>query len=334
MEENTSQVKKIGMLLDINNLYGQHEGRLAPWMYVLCIGLGPTLIYVYLNGFYYIPLYLWIPVTVILLIRLIMIFPGREKYRKKIFKRQLNDDYMDSATLMQIKVLHPDGCIEFINGTIMYLVSAFNGTNEDDVQSTVQLRKFLRAAFAGFNFDTYIHNINDSQSLRNYYAKVAQFGHNESASNFVKMIDHNIKLTIETSTVQQTIYAVYSYKSDWKTIKTQVDSAIQSTISRRYKNVYRVNDADEINTIFNRDSDTIINIEALMRQKYANEAYYNAKVIAYDLPEDKVVVQGKQTRHPILPEQTPQSFHKQFDPNTQRGPVTELQSKNKGPRRT
>lgn len=323
---------KIGMLLDINNLYGEHEGRLAPWMYVLCFGLGPSLIYVYLNLFYVIPLWLWIPLTVIWMIRLIMIIPGRERYRKEIFKRQLNDDYMDSANLMKIKIIHPDGCIEFLRGNIMYLVSAFNGTSEDEIQSTIQLRKLLEAAFVDFNYDVYIHNINDSQALRNYYSKVGNFGRNESASNFIEMIDHNIALTVETSTVQQVIYAVYGYKSDWKNIKLKIEGALASNIARRYKTVYRVKDPDEINDIFNRNSDTIINIEALMRKKYANEAYYSSKVLAYDLPDDKVIVQGKQSQHKVLPDQTKQSFHSTYSTDT--SPTPMRKRGDKGPQRT
>lgn len=321
----------VGMLLDLNNLYGAHEGRLAPWMYALGISLGPTLIYVYFNLFYVIPLWIWIPFTIILLIRMIMIFPGCERYRKEIFRRQLHDSYMESASLMKVKIIHPDGCIEFLNGTVMYLVSAFNGTADDDVLSTVQLRKFLEAAFQGFNYDVHLHNINDSQALRDYYAQAGQFGHNESATNFVSMIDHSIQITQDTSTVQQTLFCVYGYKSDWKDIKTRIDSATSSNVARRYKTVYRVSDPDEISAIFNRNSDTIINIEELMRKKYANDAYFSSKVLAYDLPEDKVIIQGQETKHPVLPEQTAQSFHQQYNRNA---PSVVQRRTNKGPQRT
>lgn len=303
------EVQKIGMLLDIANLYGQHEGRLAPWMYALCIGLGPTLVYAYLQLWFVIPIWLWAPINVFWFIRMIMIFPGREKHRIKIFKRQLNDEYMESANLMNIKVIHPDGCIEYLSGTIMYLVSCFNGTIDNEVTSTVQLRKMLESMTNGFAYDVYIHNINDSQALRDYYNKVNKFDHNQSASNFINMIDHSIKLTNKSSMVLQTIYAIRGTKSDWKTIKQQIDSTLQSRVARRYKNAYRVSDPDEISAIFNRNTDTIINISALMRKKYATAEYATSKVLAYDLPDDKVIVQGEENQNPVLPEQTASSFH-------------------------
>ena len=108
MDDNKEQ-PTIGMLLDIVNLYGEHEGRLAPWMYVLCIGLAPTILYVYFSLFLVIPIWLFAPANIFLIIRLIMKFPGREKTRVEIFKRQLNNKYVPAADLMNIKVIHPDG---------------------------------------------------------------------------------------------------------------------------------------------------------------------------------------------------------------------------------
>ena len=238
-----------------------------------------------------------------------MIFPGREKYRVKIFRRQLNDEYMDSANMMNIKVIHPDGCIEYLSGNIMYLVSCFNGTIDNEINSTIQLRKLLESMTAGYAYDTYIHNINDSQSLRDYYNKVNKFSHNQSASNFIQMIDHNIKLTNDGSVVLQTLYAIRGTKSDWKNIKQQIDTTLNSRVARRYKSIYRVSDPDEINAILNRDTDTIIDISALMRKKYATSEYSTSKVLAYDLPDDKVIIQGEENQNPVIPEQTPQSFH-------------------------
>lgn len=334
MPEEEEKKQTVGMLLDINNMYGEHQGRLAPWLYAVGLGAAPALIYMYLNAFYVFPIWLFVPLNIFWFIMMLAIFPGRQRYRVMIYKRQLNDDYMDSAELMKIKTIHPDGCIEFLNSNIMYLVTAFNGTSDDEVQSSVQLRKLLEAMFVGLEYDVHIHNINDSESLRQYYQKVARFDKNESASNFMQMIDHTIELTNNTSSVQQTIYVVHGYKSDWKKIKEQLDGAISSTLSRRYKTLYRVKDPDEISAIFNRDSDTIINIEALMRKKYADETYYNSKVLAYDLPDDQVIIQGRQAVEPIIKEAPKKSFHTAYNPVSQSPIEEKTMPVTKGPRRS
>lgn len=312
MHDDDKELPLIGMLLDIVNLYGEHEGRLAPWMYVLCIGLAPTLLYVYSSLFLFIPIWVFAPFNIWLLIRLIMKFPGREKTRVEIFKRQLNSKYVPAADLMNIKVIHPDGCVEYVNGNICYIVVAFNGTVDDTIQRSIQLRKLLDMLTLNREYDIYITNVNDSPALREYYNKVSTFQRNASAKNFIRMIDHTIQLTKDTSMVQCTILTIKGRKSEWKDIKHQVETAVGSRVARCYKTIYRVTDGDEINAIFNRDCDSVVHIEELMRKKYATEEYDTNKVLAYDLPEDQVIIQGKANQNPVLPEQTKHGFHIQY----------------------
>ena len=49
-----------------------------------------------------------------------------------------------------------------------------------------------------------------------------------------------------------------------------------------------------------------------MRKKYATEEYDTNKVLAYDLPEDQVIIQGKANQNPVIPEQTKRGFHIQY----------------------
>lgn len=302
----------IGMLLDIEHLYGEHEGRLTPWMLAIALPGIPLLFYVYLGAFEVIPIWVAAIICVFLLIRGIMLFPGRESYRMEIFRKQLHDQYTSTATLMNIKTIYPDGCIEYINGRIMYMVCCFNGTSDDEVVRSVQLRKLLDAMFGDFEVDVYIHNLNDSPALREYYNNVSAFEHNTSAKNFISMIDHTLTITEDSSVVQCTIYCIKGTRSDWKQIKSQIDSAVGSRSARCYKKIYRVEDPDAINEVLNRNIDSIINITELLRKKYATQNYDTSKVLAYDLPEDKEIIQGKSTLKPIIPEQTKSSFHVKY----------------------
>lgn len=302
----------IGMLLDIDHLYGEHEGRLAPWIWALALPGIPLLFYVYLGAFEVIPVWLFAPFCVFLLIRGIMLFPGRESYRMEVFRRQLHDEYTSTATLMNIKTIHPDGCIEYINGRIMYIVCCFNGTTDDEVARSVQLRKLLDSMFGDYEVDTYIHNLTDSPALRDYYNNVSAFEHNISAKNFISMIDHTLTITEDTSVVQCTIYCIKGTRSDWKQIKSQIDIAVGSRSARCYKNIYRVEEPDAINAILNRNIDSVINITELLRRKYATQNYDTSKVLAYDLPDDKEIIQGKASIKPVIPKQTKHSFHVQY----------------------
>ena len=311
-EEKESET--IGMLLDIEHLYGEHEGRLGPFLLTICLSLLPILLYVYTGAFTRVPLFIFIPFEIFITMRVIMLIPGRERHRVELYKKQLNDDYMNTADLLYIKTVHPDGCVEFIDGKIQYYVCCFNGTSENDVQRSIQLSKFLDSLTGDFEYDTYIHNITDSPALYDYYNRVSNFDKNISAKNFISIIDHNIELTENMSIVQCTIYAIKGYRSDWKQIKSQIESTLSSRVSRCYKKVYRVSEPDEINMILNRNVDSVINITDLLRRKYANQRYDTSKVLAYDLPEDKEIIQGKSNKTPVIVDVAPKkSFHISYE---------------------
>ena len=307
-----NQKPTIGMLLDIEHLYGEHEGRLTPWILALCLPGIPLLFYAYFGLFEVIPIWIAAIVFVFLFIRGIMIFPGRESYRLDIYRRRLHDSYTSTAKLMNVKTIHPDGCVEYINGRIMYIVCCFNGTSDDEIVRSVQLRKLLDSMLGEYEVDIYIHNLTESPALRDYYYNVSGFEHNISARNFINMIDHTIELTNNTSIVQCTIYCIKGTRSDWKQIKAQIDTALGSRAARCYKTIYRVDDPDTINAVLNRNIDSVVNITELLRKKYSTSSFDTSKVLAYDLPDDKEIIQGRATTKPVIPEQTKSSFHVKF----------------------
>lgn len=311
--EDKKQKPTIGMLLDIEHLYGEHESRLGPLLTSLLVGGAPLLIYVYFGLFSVIPIWIFAPFELIFIVRVVMYIQGREPYRMKMFKRQLYDQYTTASSLMNVKTIYPDGCIEYLNGTIMYLVASFNGTCDDEVRRSIELRRFMQNLLGEFLADVYIHNITLSPELRDYYNRVSRFGRNDSARNFIKIIDYTLSLTEDTSMVQCTIFALKGRRSDWKDMQHQINVAVKSKTAKVYKTVYRVKDPEEIDMILCRDIDTTINVSELLRNKYKTNDYGSSSVLAYDLGDDKIIEQGKSAVKPIIPEQTASSFHVVFE---------------------
>lgn len=303
----------VGMLLDIDHLYGEHQGRLGPWVVSICVSAAPVLLYIYSGLYARIPIWLFAIFEAIFTIRVFMIVIGREKHRVAIYKKQLNDEYMGTADLLNVQI-HPDGCLEYLNGKICYLVCCFNGTCEDSVGRSIQLRKLIDAMIDDYDYDTYLININESPALRNYYEQVSTFDKNQSAKNFINIVDHTMELTEDTSLVQCTLFAIKGFKSDWKDIRANIDTMINSRVARAYKSIYRIDDAKVINEFLNRDIDSIINISDLLRRKYANQQYDTSKVLAYDLPDDQEIIQGKAAVVKVVDDKAPkQSFHHKFE---------------------
>lgn len=282
----------IAMLLDIEHLHGGHEGRLAPILATLIAATFPTLVYIYLGATTFMPLWIFVPIAIFILLEVLLLGPGQQKKRVEMFRQQLKDNYASASRMMNIKAVHPDGCIEYTNNKICYLVCCFNGTSTDDIQRSVQVRKLLESMFGEYDFDIHIHNVDDSPELYKYYEKVSSFDKNVAARNFISMIDHTINLTESTSVVQCTIFCIKARRGDWMTLRKQIDLALTSTAARCYKTIYRVDDEDAINAIVNRNIDGVVKFDELIRHKHANQRYGSSKVLAYDLPEGKEIVHG------------------------------------------
>lgn len=305
--------EKINMLLDIEHFYGEHEGRLAPVIIALCLGLSPILIYVYFGLFQHIPVWLFIPVEIVIALRVIMIIPGREKYRVEMFRRQIHDEYTTTSNLLNIKTIHPDGCVEFVNGEIMYLVTAYNGTITDDIRHTIEVRKFMQSLIGDYAFDIKVFNIESSASLNDYYQKISKFDRNESADNFVKIIDYSKSLVEEQSRVQCILFCIKGKRSDWKDIRKNIDNTLNSKLPRCYKTVTLLESVQDINEIINRDIDTVINIPDLLRRKYKTGEYETSRVLKYDASDTDILQLGQDAEHAILPKANPHSFHVNYD---------------------
>lgn len=286
---------KIAMLLDTEHLYGEHEGRLAPVLTTLLVAAIPILLYMYFGIFEIIPVWLFAPIEVIVIVRAIMIIPGREGYRLENYRKRMDDKYTSSAALMNIGTVYENGLVEYINGKVWFAVKCYNGTCEDSLERTKLLRKFIVSLVGDFDFDTYILNDGSTGLLRRYYSKIKRFGKNTASMNFTKIIDWLCKLTRNKSMVQCTVIVIRGTKSDWKQMKIQIDGAIHSQMSKAFKTVKLISNRNELAELIDMDMDTNVNISDLLRAKHMTGEYYNSKVIAYD-PTEEVVIGVAETK--------------------------------------
>lgn len=282
----------IGMLLDIEHLYGEHEGRLGPILMTILLCLAAPLFYVYFGLFEYIPVWVFVPLAIVIAICVVLAIPGRQRYRLQMYRRRLHDEYTTSADMMRIRQIREDGLVEYPGDKVFYAVCCYNGTVEDELHRTKELRKFLNALVGDYQFDTYILNINTTEMLRDYYRKTHKFGKNDAGRNFVKIIDNTVELTETESKVQCTVYCIYATLSEWKMLRTQIDSAIRSPAAKCFKMVYRVSNPEELQEIIDMDTDTNVNIDDLLRRRYQTGDYGASRVLAYD-PSGEIVIQDK-----------------------------------------
>lgn len=281
-KNNEQDLPKVAMLLDIDHFYGESEGRLGPIIIFLCIGLAPVLLYLYFGLYYFVPLWLFIQFNIIWFIRWAMIIPGDEKTRLANFKKQLNDVYAAMYELLRIRMIHPDGCIEYLNGEVAYMVVTYNATSSDDVKRSMQIRKFQSIMLDDRSYDINVQNITTMDALENRYEKVQFFTDAEVAQDFIDIIDHNINIVQTSSLLTRTIYYIKGRRSDWKIMSESIDAAINSNHAKVFKSVYKVTSKDEIEKILSRDVYGVVRFDDMIMKKYCTKEYHKSHVICYD----------------------------------------------------
>lgn len=275
--------EKVSMLLDIDNFYGEHEGRLAPTIKFLVIGAAPLLLWVY-TGFV-VPSWLFWPLFVIWVVRVGLITLGREKERLEQFRKTIYDDYASIYELLRLKTIHPDGCMEYVDGKVAYAVQAVNGTTYDSLARSQQIRDFLSLFGDDYDVDVYIQNITDLRSLEERYNNVKFFVDPEAARDFIDIIDHNRNVVYSQSRLTRTVFVVKGRKNDWTEIRDNCKMAIYSAAAKAFKEV-RICDRDDIQRVLNDDIRGVVDLDDLLQRKYATHQYYDSKVVYFDEAPD------------------------------------------------
>ena len=271
----------IPMLLDPKSYYGGHQGRLAPFIITIAVIAVPALVY-FGNGLWKVfPLWAYLPIQLIVAIRVVLMIPGQEGKRLPKYKAQLLGKYAATADKVHVKMIHDDGCIEYINGRVAYAVTCFNGTFYDDKRHAVDVERFITSLAGKHDFDVRIFNVTDD-TLKGYYDRAVQFGRNDAASNFVQMIDYIRDLVHNHSVVQQMVFTVSGRRSEWKDIKRDIQTTMSSSLVRTFKVAKWLQTPEEVEALINRDTDTVVNLGELLREKYKTGDYGRSRVIALD----------------------------------------------------
>ena len=229
MRRDDKELPKVAMLLDIEHFYGESEGRLGPTIIFLCIGFAPLLLYGYYTLYLLIPIWLFLPIWLFYLLRCGLTILGDEKTRLNNFLKQLNDIFAAIYDMLRVKTIHEDGCVEYITGNISYFVVTYNGTSDDDVKRSILLKKFQNILVGDFSYDIGSQNITEINTLDRRYSNVKLFADEDSARDFIDIIDHNRNIVQRSSLLTRVVYEIKGRKSDWKLMRENIDSALNSS---------------------------------------------------------------------------------------------------------
>lgn len=273
----------INALLDVTRFSGEPSGRMMPTiLFIASIGL-PVMGYLYLLlGI--VPIWLFLVVFIPYAIRMGLLTIGDEVNRLNQFKRQLYDVFSATTDLMDVKLIHENGMIEYTNNNVAFNLVAYNRDQSNQEKRALAISNIIRG-FGSYIFDIRVYNVEMEDELQRRYDGVKFFaGDPEAASDFLKVIDFNREYAKNNSLVSMTVFTVYGRLHEWHTLYSVCESAVKSAEAKVFRK-FEIADKEKVMKIMNEDMDTYIDLEEMQIQKYADGNYYGSKVLGYNLVE-------------------------------------------------
>lgn len=291
---------KIQMLLDIENIFGESTRGLGQFILSLLLMLIPPIIIGYTSAYLFIPWQILVFICLVWAVRMLLVVMGHEHARVENFKRTRDDAFSMTNSMCNIRLIHPQGCVEYINGSIGFFVVTYNSTSTDVLAKSKMFDYFINTAVGKQPFDIYIQNINDTRELDNKYANVKLFGDDESARAFMEIIDYNSKVVEEESRLTRNILFIRGSKYQWKEVYANIQSALSSEPARIFRKCYLATDKDEIEEIISRDIDGCVDLYDLLQKKFYTGSKHGSKIISYDYKDlEKKQEEVKQSEEAI-----------------------------------
>jgi len=279
---------KINMLMDIMSYFGTTKGRMAPTIIFLSICAAPLFVYIFLLVGIIPFVYVAILEVVVVITAALKIF-GKSDKKFAIYMAARNDQYGSANDVIKIADVSPDGMVEFFNGTVMYIISAYTTTyySEDDLVDDEE--KFVKQ-LKPFVYDIHGHNVVDEVRMQDDLEKLTVYTDEELARERMEHFVYQDEECSKNSTLYRLNFAVKASRYDWKDLKAVVENAVKSVYARVFRWVY-VCDGEQARDVISRDLNAYVDLEEMITKKYMNAEIYESRVMYYgdDVPEELTV---------------------------------------------
>ena len=283
-----NEKNKINVLLNIDNYFGEHRGRLGPVLKYLAVTAAPVLLYVLLqNVFYFISFRVFLLFEILYAIVMALLIIGRQEERVRAYRKTLNGDYDTIDSLMRIVNVHEDGLLEYMNGDVCYIVSGYTRAFEDDGDFSEAMENFLHQ-ISGFDYDVYLHLVFDEERLQDNSEWLYAYSNEAAMKERMDFYIEQDEYCLQKSKLYRYNFCLRVYKAKWKTQRMQIESMIASKITTTLFDKCYICDKTQAEAVVARDIGAYIQLSDMLRKKYENDNYYGSRVLFYgdDIPEE------------------------------------------------
>lgn len=280
----------INTLLNVDNIFGTYENRVAPFIFTILLGSIPLFIWLFfLQGT---PVKLWMAIIATLLLtgRLALIFIGKEGEKLKSYSARRNDAYLESKDLINVTDII-DGLIMYTSGRVAYIVYGYlKGYLDDDVLS-VELEKFMDE-LDGFDWDLNLYNITDELLCTNNLPNLRRYKDRNAILQRIDFYKYQDDWTAKNTEMYELVFVVKARKYNWKHLRDKLKELVSSDIAKCFNEINIADTADVID-IMSRDIETHVDLNEMLLNKVQDEEITGARVLFYD---DEDLVKAKEDK--------------------------------------
>lgn len=280
--------ENINTLLNIDSVFGEHEGHVLP--IILTIGLAglPLLVWLFLLQGTFIKFWWVLIFDVFWTARWALIILGKEKEKMKFYDQQRADEYKSADELVHINHIHDDGLIEYDNGRVAYIISGYLKGYLTDDKLSVDMEHFMDE-LDNWDWDIYFHNTVDEILCEDRLPKLAKYTDKEVIQERIDFYAHQDEWSRTHTALYRVSFLVQANKYAWKRLKAHLTELVSSELALMFNEV-DILDYDQVSDILNRDICGFVDIIKMLTSKYDNDNYYASKVMWYDdeIPEELV----------------------------------------------
>lgn len=282
--------RKINALLNIDNFFGDYQGRMLPIIIFIAIAGAPVLAYAFILQLY-IPIKFFVPVWVLWTARWALKIIGREDKKMLFYDSQRGDEYASADDLIYTSFVHEDGLVEMQNGVVGYFITGFPKAYINDDAFSVDMEAFLNELDM-WTYDMYFQNVVDEIRCEDNLPRLARYKDKEVIQDRIDFYNRQDEYARTHASMYRYVFFVYASKYDWKKLKSHVTEIVQSELAQCFNEI-EIADKHTANELYARDLMNYLDFNKMLTKKYDNTDYHDSKVLWYD---NKVPDKYKQGR--------------------------------------
>lgn len=290
----SSKYNKVNVLMNIDNYRGEHRGRVGPILTCAIVSAIPFILYTMLF-MAIIPLWIVVVFELLWTIRVALYTIGDENAKLDVYlnkqksqegdkrfgkySKDLNKSYDSVYKKVKVSNCAEDGLIEYLNGTVAYILVGYLSTFSNNDVFAFEMSKFL-TDLGTFDYDIYLFNVVKEDMLESDMADLKNYCDKDFVKERVKFLVHQDSVVCDSSTLYRYVFLVKSTRADWKLLREHVASIVKSYKGKLFHSL-KVGDREEVSSVFSRDITAYVDLQEVLESKYVVEDFKGAKVLFY-----------------------------------------------------